>query len=295
MHSIFRGIFATPVVPFTGGWEIDVPGMERGLDAMRRLKPAGWAGPAVSGEATKLSAAEEDLVVDAMLRVAGDAPVFARVGADAPAAMARRGEQLLKRGCRGLLVWLPTEPAAMTACLDAIHATGVEHLVVVDMLERDWGLPMPALLDGFSKMESWGCTLMEGPGSDFKAGQLREATDGAMAIWGGWRFSELPAGLDRGFAGFLSGGPLEPWLEIYQAWVLEEDPEAAQDRYEEIVPFLAWAEGHTDRWLHVLKCYGVERGWFRSSALRQPCMEWDAWHQAQAEAWAKGLVAALNR
>ena len=105
-----RGIVTVLNTPFTAANELDVDALRQHVRKALAAGVAGFLVPAMASEVEKLTPAERELFVDAVLEEAnGRATVIGGASAPSGTERVRLARQLVAAGCDGVLVSIPYE------------------------------------------------------------------------------------------------------------------------------------------------------------------------------------------
>jgi 4-hydroxy-tetrahydrodipicolinate synthase len=289
------GIVPIVVTPFDAAGQVDVPALHRLVDDYCRNGVTGVVVPAVASEVDKLSEAERAMLVrETVAAAAGRVPVIGGVlGANGLAA-AREGEAALAAGAAALLARPPAslirEPASLTDYVREVAATGVGTMVLQDLAWDDFGLEVGLIVKLAEQFPALRAIKIEVVRTGFKASQVLAATQGVLRVWSGWAMLQMLETLARGVDTYNPSAYNRPFVEIaacYQAG----DYAAAERRFEQVLPYLAWSRQHIDINLHLLKRYCVRRGLFHTPALRAPAQPYDDHHERYGQILIERMLA----
>jgi 4-hydroxy-tetrahydrodipicolinate synthase len=126
--------------------------------------------------------------------------------------------------------------------------------------------------------------------------EVLEATDGRLHVSGGWAVMQMIEALDRGVHAFMPTALHEAYVRIYALHRMGCRDEA-RTLFNRLLPVLAFSNQHLDISLHFFKRLLHAQGIYATSAVREPVLPFDAYHERVAEeliAYAQNLLADLR-
>jgi dihydrodipicolinate synthase/N-acetylneuraminate lyase len=278
-----RGIVTVLNTPFTAANELDVDALRQHVRKALAAGVAGFLVPAMASEVEKLTTAERELFVDAVLaEVNGRATVIG--GASAPSA-AERGQlarQLVAAGCDGVLVSIPYEnDEQYTAAVSQVADTAPPFLMLQDWDPRGYGVPVATLVRVFETVEAVRAVKVEVVPAGRKYSELLAATGGRLHVSGGWAVMQMIEALDRGVHVFMPTALHAVYVRIYRLHAAG-DRQGARDLFEKVLPVLAFANQHLDISIHFFKRLLHAQGIYPTPAVRSPILPFDDAHERVA-------------
>jgi hypothetical protein len=151
-----RGIVTVLNTPFTAANELDVAALRRHVRKALAAGVAGFLVPAMASEVDKLTPAERELFVGAVLEeVNGRAVVIGGASAPSGAERVRLARELVAAGCNGLLVSIPYQDDKQYASVvREVADMAPPFLMLQDWDPTGYGVPVATLARLFETVES---------------------------------------------------------------------------------------------------------------------------------------------
>ncbi len=230
---MFGGVFSVLPTPFSSNGDVDPVSLTRVIDLFIADGVSGFTALGVTSEVARLTEAERDSVLDAILAlVNGRMPVVAGTTADG----LRTCIEFTRRACRaGAAAVMISPPRMPKINSDAVarHFAEVASAVDVPIIVQDYppisGYAMePALLARIARDVPAARTIkLEDPPTPFKTARILEQTTGLdVAIFGGlggvFLLEELMAGAAGAMTGFAFPAILVQIVSLYRAGKIDE-------------------------------------------------------------------------
>ncbi len=209
---MFGGVFSVLPTPFTSTGDIDTDSLSRVIDLFVADGVNGFTALGVTGEVARLTDAERDRVLDAVLaQVNGRVPVVAGTTADGLRTCIEYTRRARQAGAAAVMI---SPPRMVKINSDAVakHFADVASAVDVPIIVQDYppisGYAMEAsLLARISRDVPAARTIkLEDPPTPFKTARILEQTKGLeVAIFGGLGGVFLLEELMAGAAGAMTG------------------------------------------------------------------------------------------
>jgi 4-hydroxy-tetrahydrodipicolinate synthase len=283
LYPLF-GIVTVLNTPFTIGNEVDINALRLNVRMALKAGVAGFLVPAMASEVYKLSTDERLQMVDAVLEeVNGKVPVIAGAGEPDPVKAKALLRSYIERGCRHVLFQIPYS----TQDIFYRHFMTLAQLQPGVIMLQDWdasgyGLPDELILKLFEEVEAFRCLKIETIPAGIKYSRVLSLTDGRLNVSGGWAVSQMIEGLTRGVHAFMPTGMHFTYVQIYKEYA-KGNREAAEKLFAQILPVLAFSNQHLDISVHFFKRLLHKQGLYSTYASRQPILDFDEIHAAQAE------------
>ncbi len=280
----WRGIITVLNTPFTNDDRIDKEGLRRNVRNAIEAGVAGFLVPAMASEVDKLSELERELVVGTVLSAAaGRVPVVGGASARTCEARRRNGEKLIEMGCAGVLVSIAYRD-------DAQYEREVRDIAAIDpplLMIQDWdasgpGAPVRLIARLFDEIEAFRSLKIEVAPAGPKYSAVLDATGGRLHVSGGWAVTQMIEALDRGVHAFLPTGMHRLYTRIYELYVSGQR-EAARERFNRLLPVLAFSNQHLDISIHFFKRLLHRQGVYATPRVREPVLPFDAFHLRAAD------------
>jgi len=272
----FGGVYSVLPTPFTPSGDIDLESLARVIDLFLSDGVNGFTALGVTSEIARLTDAERDRVLDAVLaHVDGRVPVVAGTTAEG----VRTCIELTRRACRaGAAAVMISPPRMPKINSDAVarHFAEVASAVDVPIIVQDYppisGYAMePALLARIARDVPAARTIkLEDPPTPFKTARILDQTkDLSVAIFGGlggvFLLEELMAGAAGAMTGFAFPQILVQIVTLFRAGKLDE----AADLFYRKVPLMRF-EFQEGIGMAIRKEVLKRRGAVASAEIRAP-------------------------
>ena len=279
-----RGIVTVLNTPFTAANELDQAALRRHVRQALAAGVAGFLVPAMASEVDKLSPAERELFVDAVLAEArGRAVVIGGASAPSGAERVRLARQLVAAGCDGVLVSIPYQnDEQYSADVREVADTAPPFLMLQDWDPRGYGVPVATLARLFETVEPVRAVKVEVVPAGRKYSELLAATAGRLHVSGGWAVMQMIEALDRGVHAFMPTALHAVYVRIYRLHAAG-DRQGARELFEKVLPILAFANQHLDISIHFFKRLLYAQGIYPTPAVRPPILPFDDVHAREAQ------------
>ncbi len=278
------GIVTVLNTPFTADDALDIDGLKKNVAYALDTGVAGFLVPAMAAEVGKLSPAERETMVLAVLeRVGGRVPVIG--GASAPTTEARieTTKRLVALGCDGILVSIPFENELQYARdVEAVAAQRPPFLMLQDWDATGVGVPVPLVARLFDDVEAFRCLKVEVVNAGVKYSAVLEATGGRLHVSGGWAVMQMIEALDRGVHAFMPTGMHEVYTRIFALYQAGQR-DNARALFDRLLPVLAFSNQHLDVSIHFFKRLLHRQGMYATDRVRPPILPFDAHHMRVAD------------
>jgi 4-hydroxy-tetrahydrodipicolinate synthase len=279
-----RGIVTVLNTPFTADDTVDVPGLCRNVELAIEAGVAGFLVPAMASEVGKLSWAERDAIVRAVVNtVAGRATVIGGASARTGDERTHLARKLTELGCHGVLVSILYEnDAQYIEDVQSVADTNPGFLVLQDWDPTGYGLPLPLIVRLFEEVEAFRCLKVETASAGSKYTEVLEATGGRLHTSGGWGDLQMIEALDRGVHAIMPTGMHRIYTAIYELYRLG-NRSGARQVFDDLVPVLAFSNQHLDISIHFFKRLLHAQGVYATARVRQPILPFDRFHERVAD------------
>jgi dihydrodipicolinate synthase/N-acetylneuraminate lyase len=279
-----RGIVTVLNTPFTEADALDLGALRRHVQKALAAGVTGFLVPAMASEVGKLTRAEREAFVDAVLSEAkGRATVIGGASAATGAERARLSRQLVAAGCDGVLASIPYETEAQyLAAVEELDETRPPFLMLQDWDPQGYGVPVETLVRVFESVESVRAVKVEVVPAGPKYTELLAATQGRLHVSGGWAVTQMIEGLDRGVHAFMPTALHSVYVRIYRLY-LSGDREGARALFTRLLPVLAFANQHLDLSIHFFKRLLHAQEIYPTANVRPPTFRFDQAHLRIAE------------
>ncbi len=277
------GIVTVLNTPFTPEGKIDRAGLERHVEYALSAGVSGFLVPAMAAEVDELNRDERRLIVGSVVDAcAGRVAVIG--GASAPAKdRAAIAAELVELGCEGVLVSIPFEGEdSYRRDVDEIAACDTPYLMLQDWDAAGYGLPVDLIVELARDIPAFRCLKVESVPAGPKYSAVKAATDGRLAVAGGWAVMHLIDGLDRGVDIFMPTGLHELYVGILRLYRTGRRNEAER-WFRRLLPILTFSNQHLEVSICFFKRLLFRQGIYPSDAVRIPLRFWDEFNRRRAD------------
>lgn len=278
------GIVTVLNTPFTADDRIDVDGLRSHVEMAIRAGIAGILVPAMASEVHKLTMAERQRMVEAVLEQANArVPVIGGAAHTDQAGRLACVQTLVKSGCDGALLQIPLHDE--TSFAEEVYRCAEMQppmLMLQDWDPGGYGLPVPLICRLFDDVGSFRCLKIEVVPAGVKYSEVLRATGGKLNVSGGWAVGQMLEGLRRGVHAFMPTAMHELYVAVYRRFAAG-DRDAARDLFHRILPVLSFSNQHLDISIHFFKRLLHRQGVYATSRVRPPIMPFDAVHEQLAD------------
>lgn len=279
-----RGIITVMNTPFTEEGGIDADSFRRGVRHAVEGGVVGILVPAMAAEVGRLDRGEKILLARlAVEEAAGRIPIIGGTSAPTRAERIAMAGEMIRAGCRAVLVNIPHED-------DRVYTEEVAEVAALNpgfIMIQDWdaagiGLPDALILRLFREVELFKCLKVEVVPAGIKYSRILAATEGRLHFSGGWAVSQMIEGLDRGVHAFMPTGLHEIYTRIERLHRGGRRDEAVA-LFRRIAPLLGFSNQHLDISIHFFKRLLHRQGIFTTDRVREPITPFDSHHRRIAD------------
>jgi len=283
LYPLF-GIVTVLNTPFRKNGDIDPTALKRHIEYAIESGVAGFLVPAMASEVYKLSDDERLLLVETTLKTcAGRAAVIGGAGETDRTRRVRIVADLLKIGCRNILLQIPfSEETRFREDVFRIAELGPDMIMIQDWDFDGNGIPVPLICSLFHEVDSFRCLKVETVPAGPKYSEVLQATDGRLHVSGGWAVSSMIEALERGVHAFMPTGLHEIYCLIYQLY-RDGNMDEATEWFHKVLPILAFSNQHLDISIHFFKRLLHAQGIYETHRVRSPILPFDAIHEKRAK------------
>lgn len=278
-----EGIIAAVNTPYKEDGTVDVASLQRYTDHYIACGISGFLVPAMAAEVWKLNDEERKLIVETLLeRVDGRVPVIGGASSEDRQKRLKNARMLVELGCDAVLVSIPfkDEETYRRDILDVVDV-GPRSLVIQDWAFEDFGIPVETIARLFDEIPCFDHVKVEVAPAGVKYSEVIQATNGELAVSGGWASTQMIEGLDRGVHAFMSTILPDRYIEVYTLHK-QGDREAAKKSFNQLMPVIAFSHQHLDISIHFNKRMLWRQGIFTTPLVRDPILPFDRYHERVA-------------
>lgn len=266
-----HGIVTVLNTPFDRAGSVEFAALERHVAYALDAGVAGFLVPAMAAEVATLSHAERDTMVDTVIKtVAGRVPVIG--GASAATAKDRlaNARRLGGLGCDVVLVSLSGDDVDDLSCqIAAIADASGLPVMVQDWDAQGGGIPVPILVELFKTVEAFRFLKVETADAGTKYTRLKQQTDGALHVSGGWAVQQLIEALDRGVDAFMPTAMHHSYVTIVMRYA-RGDREGAISLFRQLLPVLAFSNQNLELSIRFFKHLLWRQSYYPTPDVRCP-------------------------
>lgn len=295
------GIATVLNTPFNKEDKVDLAALRANVSRAIEAGVAGFLVPAMASEVEKLTEAEREQIVAAVLEENdGRTTVVGGASAEDQKQRLANLRRTAELGCDGVLVAVGYENVSqyrrtveeLAQQLERFGG-GAPFLMIQDWDFNGYGAPVELISKLFEEIPSFQSLKVEVVPAGIKYTEVLEATGGRLHVAGGWAVGQMIEGLDRGVHAFMPTGMHEVYCEIYRRYRTGERAQA-EALFRKLLPVLAFANQHLDISIHFFKRLLHREGVFRTALVREPILPFDRVHESIA-AELIGLAMGLTR
>ena len=282
--NAIRGIIAAVNTPYREDGSVDVESLRRYVDHYLDCGIEGFLVPAMAAEVWKLSDDERRVIVETVLeRVNGRVPIIGGASSEDRASRLANARTLVDLGCEAVLVSIPFEDHdRFRKDILEVAEVGPRSLVIQDWAFKDFGIPVETIVSLFEEIPCFDHLKVEVVPAGVKYSEVIQATDGKLAVSGGWASTQMIEGLDRGVHAFMSTILPDRYGEVYRLH-RKGDREAAKVAFNQLLPIIAFSHQHLDISIHFNKRILWKQGIFQTPLVRDPILPFDDHHLRVAD------------
>lgn len=282
-----HGCIPIVLTPFHEDGRIDMASMQRQIEFIVQSGVHGLATPALASEGFKLTDAERDAVIRSVIDIVdGRLPVIASADGSGVEPAVERAQAAVEAGAAALMVLPPSFVKPDVRGLE-LYFTRIADAAGIPIMIQD----APQLTGVTISVDSLvriheanplvSSVKLEGIPSASKTTEIRRRLDGRMAVFSGWGGLAFLEGLERGAAGCMPAANLGFALaQVYRLFADGRRDDAA-DRFDRLVPFMAWTMQSLDLGTWCAKEMLRRAGVIASSHMREPFAQPDAGQVAE--------------
>lgn len=278
-----EGIVTVSNTPFTPEGDIDRAALKRHVAYAIEAGVNGFLVPAMAAEVDELSRDERRLIAGTVVEAcAGRVPVIG--GASAPAEKRTAiADELVELGCEGVLVSIPFEREdSYRIQVEEIAACGTPYLMLQDWDAAGFGLPGDLVAELARDIPAFRCLKIESVPAGPKYSAVKAATNGSLAVAGGWAVMHLIDGLDRGVDIFMPTGLHELYVGILRLYRAGRRDEAVS-WIRRLLPILTFSNQHLEMSICFFKRLLFRQGLYPTDAVRIPLRFWDEFNRLRGD------------
>lgn len=275
MPDLF-GCVPIVLTPFEDDGRIDMVSLERQIEFIIDSGVQGLATPALASEGFKLTDAERDEVIRAVVTmVDGRLPVIASADGSGVEPAVERARAAVEAGAAALMVLPPSFVKPDVRGLEH-YFTRVAEAVNVPIMVQD----APQLtgvtisVDSLVRLNAASPLIssvkLEGVPSAAKTSEVLRRLGGRMSVFSGWGGLAFFEGLQRGAAGCMPAANLGFALaQVYRLFT-GGDLEAASSAFDRLLPFMNWSMQSLDLGTWCAKEMLRQQGVIATARMREP-------------------------
>ena len=274
-----KGIIAAVNTPFSEDGSIDLESLQRYVNHYLDCGIAGFLVPAMAAEVWKLGDQERKEMVGTVLdEVKGRVPVIGGASSDDRESRLNNAQILIELGCDAVLISIPfVDPDSFCRDILEIADLGPRSLVIQDWSFEDFGIPVETIVRLFDEIPCFDHLKVEVVPAGVKYSEVLAATDGQLAVSGGWASSQMIEGLDRGVSAFMATVLPDLYKKVYDLH-FQGDRDGAQACFNQLLPIIAFSHQHLDISIHFYKRMLWKQGIFSTPHVREPIAPFDKYH-----------------
>lgn len=278
-----EGIIAAVNTPYKQDGSVDVKSLQRYVDHYIACGINGFLVPAMAAEVWKLNDDERRLIVETVFeRVDGRVPIIGGASSEDRQTRLKNARMLVDLGCDSVLVSIPfnDEDSYRRHILEVVEA-GPRSLVIQDWAFENFGIPVETIVKLFEEIPCFDHLKVEVTPAGVKYTEVIQATEGKLAVSGGWASTQMIEGLDRGVHAFMSTILPDRYRTVYELHK-KGDREAAKQAFNQLLPVIAFSHQHLDISIHFNKRMLWRQGIFTTPLVREPILPFDHHHELVA-------------
>lgn len=261
--------------PFDADGELSLPAFQRLVDSAASSGCAGVVTLGVMGESHRLSDAERNEVLNAVVKAAdGRLKVVVGVSSQSGRDVALRSKEAEAAGATAVMaspprLAKPNEPAVMAYYIAIQNAISIP--IVVQDLPEQTGVHMPPefIASINSDLPSARFLKLEDPPTPQKVTRVLDATSGNISVFGGLGGAFLFEELRRGASGTMTGFAYPEVLVAIYRKMQSGDSEGARAIFYRWLPLIRY-ENSAGIGLSIRKHLMTKRGFLDSAHVRPP-------------------------
>ena len=280
-----RGIIPSLNTPFTVDGKVDHASLARLVEHTINAGCAGMPGLAVAGEHTTLTLTEKLSFVEVAAQTnSGRIPFVVSVTSPEESAAVELAKMAQSAGATGICVQLPDQfdRQRILEFLQELSEYSSDLLMVQDL---DWsgsGLALEDIVYLFETVDRFSWLKIETQQAGPKYSAVREATNGALNVCGGWAVAQLMDAMARDVDAFIPTGMERIYVAIHELYSTGNKA-AARSLFERVLPILNFSNQHIDTSIRFFKELRKAEGIFSTNHCRLETAHFDAVQQIEAD------------
>jgi dihydrodipicolinate synthase/N-acetylneuraminate lyase len=278
-----QGIIGVINTPFNHRNRIDHESLQRYVDHSLDCGVVGFLIGGMAAEINKLTQEEYISIARTVVnKVNGKVPVIGGTMATSRKERLLKGRRLLDIGIKGLLINIPfIDMYDYRKQVREIAKLNPEFIMIQDWDFEEYGLALDLIMQLYREIECFRSIKIEIVPAGVKYSQVLTASQGKLHVAGGWAGTQMIEALDRGVHAFMPTILHDVYGKIYTDHHHGKREEALQLFYQ-LTPILAFSHQHPDICIHFNKKLMQRQGIFCSSAVREPILAFDPYHERVA-------------
>ncbi len=279
-----KGIVPSLNTPFDADNAVDHGSLRRLVDHTINAGCGGMLGLAVAGEYPTLSHDEKTAIIETVAESnAQRIPFIVSVTAanlDASIELTKIASSV---GAAGICVQMPADHDRQRnlGFLQELESHAPNILMVQDL---DWsgeGLPLEEILYLYENVRNFSWLKIETQRAGPKYSAVKQSTNAALNVCGGWAVSQLMDALARDVDAFIPTGLERVYVEIYNMHE-RGDHASARALFDRVLPILNFSNQHIDTSIQFFKQLRKAEGIFDTPNCRTAGAKFDAVQKIEA-------------
>ncbi|MCB1121490.1 MAG: dihydrodipicolinate synthase family protein [Verrucomicrobiae bacterium] len=279
-----KGIIAAVNTPYLENGNVDLKSLSRYVDHYLACGISGFLVPAMAAEVWKLTDKERAQIVETVLQqVKGRVPIIGGASSNNKKSRLKNARHLIESGCDAVLVSIPfKDEVSFRRDILEVADLGPKSLMIQDWAFKNFGIPVETIVRLFEEIPCFDHLKVEVVPAGVKYSEVIQATDGKLAVSGGWASTQMIEGLDRGVHAFMSTILPDRYLEVYNLHA-RGHREGAKLSFNQLLPVIAFSHQHLDISIHFNKRMLWRQGIFSTPKVREPVLPFDDFHTKVAD------------
>lgn len=274
------GIITVLNTPFDANNHIDLAALRAHACYAINAGVSGFLVPAMASEVDKLTLAERDSIVEAVLEESsGRVPVIGGASAASASERIAIARRLVAAGCAGVLVSIPYEnDEQYSRAVHEVAETAPPFLMLQDWDPTGYGVPVATLVRLFEEVEPFRAVKIEVVPAGPKYTEILQATGGRLHVSGGWAVMQMIEALDRGVHAIMPTAMHHTYVRI-RALYMHGKRDEARALFNRLLPILAFSNQHLDISIQFFKRLLHAQGIYPTASVRAPILPFDEAHE----------------
>lgn len=280
-----KGIVPSLNTPFSADNTVDHGSLRKLVNHTIEAGCGGMLGLAVAGEYSKLTTNEKTEFIETVAKTnAQRIPFIVNVTAADQASSVALTKIACSAEAAGICVQLPKNLVRQEKIefLKELETQGPGILMVQDLDWAGGGLSLDEILFFFENVESFSWLKIETAGAGPKYSAVKQATNNALNVCGGWAVTQLMDAMARGVNSFIPTGLERVYVEIYNLYE-SGDHAAARTAFEQVLPILNFSNQDIETSILFFKQLRKAEGLFDTPICRTEGASFDAVQQIEAD------------